>query len=140
MMPCLRGDTASFARIQPAGFRILAALDTATRALGVDLEITCGTEDHAPDDPHSTGEAYDVRTRGLPVAMVLKVLAFLRQMLPEAYFTVLLETPQAFTDPALASAQYVNPHATGQHLHIQRRKGTTYPPIEHPSTVQELKA
>lgn len=130
MIPVLRGDEATFTRIQPAGFRILAALDNATRLLGTDLEIRCACEDHPPKDPHTLGEAYDVRVRGLSTDTILKLITYLRQLLVPEFFTVLLETPVPFSDPALADLQYLNPHATGPHLHIQRRKNTTYPPAD----------
>lgn len=128
-MNALHGDGASFAVIQPAGFRILAALDNATRLLGVDLVITCGTEDHPPDDPHTHGEAYDVRVRGLTTPIILKLIAYLKQMLPSDLFTILLETPVPFTDPQLVPWQYLNPQATAAHLHVQKKKNTIYPPI-----------
>lgn len=130
MIPVLHGDEASFSRILPAGFRILAALDNATRLIGADLTITCGTEGHGPDDPHTLGEGYDVRVRGLTTPTILKLLTFLHQLLPPSYFTVLLETPTAFTDPDLVKVQYLNPHATAAHLHIQKKRGTVYPPTD----------
>jgi hypothetical protein len=56
--------TARFDQIAPAGFRILAALDRATLACGVDLTITSGTDSHGFNDPHSAGAAYDVSVKG----------------------------------------------------------------------------
>lgn len=126
-VPVLRADGAHFAVIAPAGFRILAVLDTATRILQQDLLITCGTEDHAPEDPHSRGEAYDVRVRGIPPTVLVKLVLLLTQTLGPR-FTVLLETPVPLIDPVLSAIQTINVHATGPHLHIQQKKGTVYPP------------
>lgn len=136
-MSCLSADEGvCFGTIAPAGFRLLAALDGATRVLGVNLMIKCGTEDHPPTDPHSLGKAYDVRTKDLPKPVLLKLLAYLQQVLPPAQFTILLETPVAFTDPDLARLQYLNPHATAPHLHLQLKKGTTFPPPADPGDVR----
>jgi len=119
--------TADFSTLAPAGIRILAALDNAARVLGIDLTITCACEGHPPGDPHTTGEAMDVRVRGFSTVVTLKLVMFLQQVLGPL-FTVLLETPKPFTDPDLAAIQTVNPHASGPHLHLQRKKGTTWPP------------
>ena len=58
----------------PAGFRLLAAIDRASRLVRVDLTLTCGTDSHGPDDPHTRGEAYDVRTRDLTASQAQRVL------------------------------------------------------------------
>ena len=126
-MHVLRGDAATFARIAPAGFVILWALQAATQALQTDLTITCGTEDHPVGDPHTRGEAYDVRVRGLSTDLIVRLVHFLRTALG-ALFTVLLETPVSFSQPELVALQSVNPHATGPHIHTQRKRGTVYPP------------
>lgn len=121
MMPCLRSAGASFAVIEPAGFRILASLDNATRLLGTDLVITCGTEDHPPEDPHTKGLAYDIRVRDLATGTILKLVTYLQQCLGNQY-TVLLETPTAFSAQELVMIQSVNKAASGPHLHIQLRR------------------
>ena len=61
-------DGVQFAVIAPGGFRILAALDWASRTLGYDLWITSGTdgEHSGPDDPHHFGRAYDIRCHDVP--------------------------------------------------------------------------
>ncbi|WP_460292378.1 hypothetical protein, partial [Bacillus cereus] len=48
--------------LAPAGIRILAAIDAAAQVLKRDLTVTCGTEGHPPTDPHTCGEALDLRT------------------------------------------------------------------------------
>lgn len=124
VLRCAEG--VAFARISPAGFRILAALDHATQVVGRDLIITAGTNDHT-SGPHVRGEAYDVRTKDLDVPTILKLKTRLEAMLGMR-FTVLYETPFVPTDPDLKRIAYVNGDATGEHLHIQPLKGSTYPP------------
>jgi hypothetical protein len=127
MTPCLlTKDGVQFGRIKPAGFKILAVLQAATFIFDRDLTITCGTEAHPPSDPHSTGEAYDVRALNMADATILALHNYLRQHLGDP-FTVLYETPQK---PAgvLASIAVVNPKASAPHFHIQRKAGTVYPP------------
>lgn len=121
--------TARFDVIAPAGFRILSAIDQATQRCGVDLTITSGTDSHGFMDPHSAGEAFDVSVKGLTPAQVLGVRTALSTILGPR-FTVLYETPATPSDPALAAIASVNPKATGPHLHLQKRKGTTYPPSD----------
>lgn len=115
-------------RLQPAGARILAALDDATTTCGVDLVVKCVTKGHPVADPHTLGEAADVSVRDLAVAQIVAVKQALERQLGPL-FTVIYETPATTTDPALlALTPYVNAAATAPHLHVQRRRGTTYPP------------
>lgn len=123
-----------FAILAPAGIRILCALDEAARAAAHDLTITCGTEGHAADDPHTTGEAYDVSVAGLSADQVLSLRAWLMKELGAA-FTVLYESPTTPADARLAAIVYPDPHTTAPHLHVQRRNRTVYPPIAAPPTV-----
>jgi len=116
-----------FAVIAPAGFRILSAIVQTTQRLQMDLEITSGTDSHAPPDPHASGEAVDVSVRHLTYSQIASVVATLRGILGPL-FTVLYETPTAPTDSAVHAIAYVNPRATSDHLHIQKRKGTIFPP------------
>lgn len=128
-IPCLRvGQGVKFDHIAPAGFRILAALDGATKVLSADLEITSGTDSHAAGR-HPAGEAYDVSVKGFTVPQVVKVRRFLMQTLG-GRFTVLYETPVRPSDPDLLAIAFVNPDATGPHLHLQPVKGTVWPPEE----------
>lgn len=126
-IPVLRAEPdVEFRRIAPGGFRILAALDHATSVLGRDLVITSGTDSHGAGR-HPVGEAFDVRTRDLDVPSIVRLLRVVQDGLGPR-FTVLYETPVPPTDPILARFATVNPHATGEHLHAQVRKGTKYPP------------
>lgn len=120
-------STARFDVIAPAGFRILAAIDHAAQACRADLEITSGTDSHTLPDPHVTGEAYDVSVKGLSAQQIADVKASLEAILGPL-FTVLYEVQQVPSDPTLRAIAYVNIKATGSHFHIQRRKGTVFPP------------
>ena len=118
---------ARFDQIRPAGFRILAAIDHAAQACRVDLMITSGTDSHAITDPHASGEAYDVSVHQLSAQQIADVKAILERTLG-SLFTVLYEVPKVPSDPTLRPIAYVNLKATGPHFHIQRRKGTVFPP------------
>jgi hypothetical protein len=126
-IPVLRAEAdVAFACIAPGGFRILAALDLATKMLGRDLVLTSGTDSHATGR-HPVGEAFDVRTKDFDVPTVLRLYRTLTDLLG-VRFTVLYEVPIAPSDHMLAKIATVNPHATGPHLHVQVKKGTQYPP------------
>lgn len=116
-----------FDGLAPGGIRILGALDTVARAVGLDLVISCGTEGHAPGDPHTLGDAVDVSVHALNVDQVIVVRTQLLALLGP-HFTVLYERPDHPTEPRLAAIAYVNPAATAPHLHIQVKRGETYPP------------
>lgn len=122
-----------FDRIAPAGFVILALCHAATRVLGIDLTISCGSEGHPLEDPHTSGEAYDLSVAAWTADVVLRVRAFFIETLGPP-FTVLYETPSMPSEPRLAAIAVVNPAATAPHLHIQRKKGTIYPPAASSSS------
>lgn len=107
-------DGVQFSKIAPAGFRILAAIDNAAKLLKCDMVITsaCDGEHSGPDDPHHTGEAYDLRTHDFPtVQFKMIVLNNIMQQLGWTYFFGFVE--------AEGTEQ--------EHIHLQRKKGTTYP-------------
>jgi hypothetical protein len=110
-----------------AGSRILGTLERAGRTLGFNVLVTCGTEDHPPEDPHTLGEAFDVRTLNFTPAEIVTLLHWLQAELGEAFYCQ-YETPTAPRSAILAALAVVNPAATGEHLHVQRAKGTVYPP------------
>lgn len=128
MVPVLRATSDVTLKPAPGGFRILAALDAATKVLGRDLVLTAGTNDHTTGR-HPLGEAYDVRTRDLNTPEILRLVEYLGHALGERFY-VSYEVPTKPDDPALAAIAVVNQAATGQHIHIQVRRGTVYPPIE----------
>jgi len=106
-------DGVLFTIIAPGGFRILEAISSVARHLGIDLTITsaCDGVHSGPDDPHHRGEAYDIRTHDMPADMKPVVLNALQALLPLASFYAFLEAPS--TD--------------NEHIHVQVRKGTVYP-------------
>lgn len=107
-------DGVQFTKIAPAGFTILAALSYAATTLGCDLTITsaCDGEHSGPDDPHHTGEAYDIRTHGLAVDKKI-VLNTIWEALGKKYFFGWIE----------------NENEDNEHIHFQRAKETIYPSL-----------
>lgn len=117
----------SFARLLPAGVRILSAVDQACEWLNRDLTISCGNEGHGALDPHTLGEAVDVSVMLLSPPTIAKLLQWLRQLLGPAFYAQ-YETHTPPDDPQLRAIAVVNPAATAPHIHIQRAKGTVFPP------------
>lgn len=115
-----------FARIAPAGFRLLGAIEHAARACGVSLTITSGTDNHGPTDPHTKGEAYDIRSRGMPREQQTQVLTAIMMYLSDGAD----DAPSA-TSGGLATHAFFgfleNPGTAQEHFHVQRRKGRLYP-------------
>lgn len=128
---------AAFPTLAPAGFRLLAALDYCAQRLNLTLTLTSGSEQRgrSPLDPHMTGEAVDVRVNDLTFAQIRALYMMLGETLGPA-FTVLLEAPTHDRPQALADIIYRNEKATALHLHLQRKKGTTWPPREASSEVR----
>lgn len=126
----VKDGSVKFDRILPGGFCILGAIESAAVACGVNLTLTCGTDSHPSTDPHWRGEAYDLSVQDLNPQKVWEVYRFLKNALGPP-FTVLYEVPVTFpvTFPELARVAYRNPSATGPHLHVQVKKGTTFPPL-----------
>ena len=112
--------------LTPALIRLLAVTDQAVRVLGRDLTVTCGREGHSVTDPHTRGEAIDIRTRDLPEGTIFTLVNWLRTALGPAW-TVLYEVKEK-PNGVLASMAYVNPDASAAHVHIQPRKNTSWPP------------
>ncbi len=114
-----------FDRIDPAGFRILAALDTFARSCDDDLTITCGTEAHPADSPHALGRAYDVRSKGMdPVEkdrLVRDVLTYVAEPGEELMIT----------SGGLACRHFFgwleHPGEITEHVHLQQRRLTEFP-------------
>ena len=106
-------DGVSFAKIAPAGFRILAAIDLISQTLEIDLTITsaCDGTHSGPTDPHHRGEAYDVRSHDLTAEIKQNILSEVMSELGTEHFFGWLEAEG--TD--------------NEHFHFQIKKGTTYP-------------
>ena len=127
-IPVLRVEPGvKFDCIAPAGARIIAAVDGATKVLGIDLWISSGTDGHGPTSPHTRGEAYDVSIKDMSIPVILKTKQYLELVLGTR-FTILYVVPSDPTDPNLLPIAHVNRDAAEPHFHIQAQKGAVYPP------------
>lgn len=97
--------------LAPAGARILEVVKQLAPGYSFPITITSARDGvHAgPNDPHYTGEAFDFRTRDLSPEAKRMFLANLQGRLGPRFF--------AFLE---------NPGTPNEHIHVQRRKGTTY--------------
>src|SRR4051812_38307532 len=109
-----------------AGLRILGALDQNARRLRLDVIITCGAEGHPPDDPHTLGEAFDVRTNLLGNEEK-------RLLLKELMTDLASDDPGDVPTPASDGIGtfyfwgWIEDFGLpNEHLHVQRRKGRAY--------------
>ena len=104
----------TFAPLAPAGAQILSKLKQVVDRYDFDVTITSGNDGthSGPKDPHHSGEAFDLRTNTLAKAQKQALLDDLKAALykPDRRFYVLLERPGK----------------PGEHIHVQRRAGTTY--------------
>ncbi len=119
----------------PGGMVIQAACVLASGVVGLPLEITCGSEGHPPGDPHTLGRARDLHVTDFTASQILALIAALeasfKYLAPGAPFTIMYEVPPGTTtDMRLVNSDYYyeNAGATAAHLHIQVKKGQTYPP------------
>jgi hypothetical protein len=134
MIPCLRvKDGVQFTVIAPGGFRILAAFEDAADQIAHDLTITsaCDGAHSGPNDPHHRGEAYDIRTKDLP-----------DKMLTLAKIKDFLGIPESDDQGSRFFAWIECAGQDNEHIHVQVRKGTTYPPapISNHDDVQDAVA
>lgn len=113
--------------IAPAGFRILAKIDDLSSLLKRDVFISCGTEGHGPDDPHTTGQAYDLSVVGWTGQQIEDCVNYLRHELGPLFY-VQFEVRAVSEDGTPSRIAVQNHAATAPHIHAQRKKGTTYPP------------
>ena len=120
---------AGFPVLAAAGVRIIGALDWAAQEFQTDLLIASGSEPmgRLVTDPHATGEAADVSVKGLSAQLIADLYAALTMHLGPL-FTVLYEVPKVPSDPTLRPIAYVNIKASGPHFHIQKKRGTAFPP------------
>ena len=103
----------------PAGARLLEAIKQVAQDMTFDVVITSAADGahSGPADPHHTGEAFDLRTHHLQEAQKRLLLASLR--------TCLYRKPRRFY-VVLEAAGAVN-----EHIHCQKRKGTTYTILDY---------
>ena len=100
--------------LAPAGARILEVLKRLVADYSFDVTITSARDGthSGPDDPHHSGQAFDLRTHGLADDQKALLLVDLRETLYKAprKFYAFLEAPGT----------------PNEHIHCQKRKGTTY--------------
>ena len=102
------------------------------------LTITCWTEAHAPTNPHTKGEAYDVRSRSLTDQQKTDILwSILTRLSEDPVTDPMLGTP-ALDPVRQVGGGYATRYFFGfleladtnqQHFHIQRRRNRVYPPV-----------
>lgn len=118
----------TFTKIAPAGFRLLGAIERAARVCDVDLTITsaCDGTHSGPKDPHKLGESYDIRSKNLTPQQKVMVLRAIMVDLSEMERDSPLEVANGIATRHFFGFLEAPGKAT-EHLHIQRRKGTSYP-------------
>lgn len=99
----------SLGRLAAAGIVILAALKETSRRLGVPLVITETDQHHPPLDPHTLGEAFDVRSHDLDPDLRPKVVHLLHEILGDEFYATLEDVA-----------------TSNEHFHIQRRRATVF--------------
>lgn len=113
-------------RIAPSGVRILAALERCAQVIQHDLVVTCGCDSHGPDDPHTKGQAFDVRSHDLTPQQKSQLLSAMMQALSEGPQDVV--TPK---DGGYVTQHFFgwleHPGAENEHFHWQQRNHTVYP-------------
>jgi hypothetical protein len=116
----------STAVIAPAGVRILAGVHAVAQAMQLDLTITCGCDAHGPDDPHTKGNAFDVRSKDIPQTRKQELLTEMMARLCETPTDALTQK-----DGGIVSARFFgwleHAGADDEHFHFQLRNGHTYP-------------
>ena len=100
--------------LAPAGARILDVLKRLVASYSFDVTITSARDGahSGPNDPHHSGEAFDLRTKPLTSEQKATLLTDLRE--------TLYKTPRKFWVDLEA------PEQPYEHIHVQRRKGVTY--------------
>jgi|SRR6267142_833567 len=99
-----------FTIISPGGFRILRALDVASKLLGYDITITsaCDGEHSGPGDPHHLGRAYDIRCHDVP---------------DKQHLWITVANLLADVDPGKFYSFIEDIDTPNEHIHIQVRHG-----------------
>lgn len=108
------------ANLMPAGARILDVLKRLVQSYSFDVTITSARDGihSGPDDPHHTGEAFDLRTNTLTDDQKRLLLADLQS-------TLYVSTPRRFY------AFLEDAGGPNEHIHVQRRAGTTYSILDY---------
>ncbi len=112
--------------IAPSGVRIIGALERCAQVVGHDLVITCGSDSHGPDDPHSKGQAFDVRSHDLTPAQKTSLLSAMMQSLCGNAPDVVQPKDGGFvTQHFFGWLEHAG--ADNEHFHFQQRNGVVYP-------------
>lgn len=109
-----------------SGVRILGVLDSLARQFGHDITVTCANEGHKLPDPHVSGDAFDIRTHDWTPDHKEAVLHELMIMLADHPVT---DAPTPVSIGLATSRFYAQLEHHGlvtEHIHVQRRNGTTY--------------
>lgn len=104
------------AELAPAGAQILDHLKRLVAAYPFNVTITSARDGvhSGPADPHHSGEAFDLRTHDLTQEQKGLLLTDLQKGLGERFFAF-LEAPNTDTE----------------HIHVQRRRATTYSVLDY---------
>jgi hypothetical protein len=111
--------------LAPAGWVLVDAVKQAARTLKLGVVITCGRDAHPLGDPHTTGEALDLRTKDLTADQKQALLRAIMLGVQRGPLDAPMET-----NSGLATAHFFGgiEHAgeSNEHLHVQRRKATVF--------------
>lgn len=122
-------------RPSSAGARLIGTLDRLARSRALGLTVTAGADSHPPGDPHTLGEAFDVRIHGIQDVVDIRVL--LRAILEDLEGVSRdMEIPGVWYAAATPTwfAQIEDFGAPNEHLHVQLRRGQVFPPEEDRAT------
>lgn len=114
-------------RPDSAGTRLLGAIDRVAMNSPYDVTVTCGSEAHPPNDVHSQGRAFDLRTHDFNDAekadLLRAILAELTDEPPD-----ILQIPGIWY--ALATdewfGQIEDHNGPNEHCHVQLRNGAVF--------------
>ena len=103
--------------LAPAGARMLDVLKRLVASYPFDVTITSARDGIHSGPVHANGEAFDLRTNTLTAKQKATLLTGLRE--------TLYKTPRKFY------AFIENPQQSNEHIHCQKRKGTTYTVLDY---------
>ncbi len=105
--------------LAPGGARILEALKKLASGYNFDITITSARDGvhSGPDDPHHSGEAFDLRAHDLTPPQISRLLGDIRMAL--------------YREPRRFYAFLEAPGTPNEHIHVQRRAGTTYSTLDY---------
>ena len=105
-------DKVTLSGVKPQILDILPTVEPVFNTTPIGLTITCTTEGHPLNDPHTHGYAIDCRTHGLTSEAQDLLAATLQKTLGDEYFVQ--HEPQVVDDKGNV--------IKGEHLHIQLAK------------------